>query len=116
MKRIKSATLIELISAVIIGMLIVFGIYSFSAGVKGFHAGTDRSAQVVKEAAFIIDHISKTVGAATGDITNRGIRMAGNNLAVRRDINNTPDTYTDDRWAGYRYNNNNNFSFFLIEK
>ncbi len=111
-KRIRSFTLIELmISIMITGMLIVC-FYAFESFSNTQVIDSDRRAKVQNNLAYCLEHMSKYVQQATGDINNPPIVLWPNlinlqGFELKFDCLKTPSNLDDDIRVRYRLNNAN---------
>lgn len=111
----KALTLVELlVSVMIVGMLIV-GFYGFETFTNTQVIDADRRAKVQNQLAYCLEHMSKYIQRANGDVSNPPIKLyptAGppwTGFQVRFDCNatQTPSDLTDDVWIYYTLSGNN---------
>jgi hypothetical protein len=111
-RNMSSLTLIELIISVIIVAIMILSFYSLETYGHSQVISADRRAKVQNELAYALEHMSKYVQQANGNINNPGIMLfpAGNptGFQVRVDFNHTPADLTDDPWVRYRLRQPNN--------
>lgn len=102
----KSVTLLELLIAITLMGLVILAFSSIDLFSRYHVITADRRAKLQNEASLVVDHITKTVMQASGDINNNGIRACTNGFAARIDAHNTPSDYSDDHWMGYERSGN----------
>jgi len=102
----KSITLLELIIGISLLIVIILGVTAFDVASRYFLKSSERKSQIINELNFILEHLSKNINQAVGDISNPGIvKVEQDNrvlLHLRQDAN-TPEDYTDDLWVTYAY-------------
>lgn len=100
----SAVSLIELIIAIIIMGIVMYGITAFDYAIRQSHLGTSRNAVVAMQTSKLMLDVSKTLQRASGNITDKGIivSVADGTLKIRLDTN-TPADYTDDQWWCYDY-------------
>ncbi|MCD6228847.1 MAG: hypothetical protein J7K17_05170 [Candidatus Omnitrophica bacterium] len=103
----KSITLVELIIAISLLGVILLGVTAFDVASRYFLKSNERKSQIVNELTFILEHLSKNINQAVGDISNPGIVKVEQNsrvlLHLRQDVLRTPNDYSDDLWVTYVY-------------
>ncbi|HDN86289.1 MAG TPA: hypothetical protein ENG49_03615 [Candidatus Omnitrophica bacterium] len=103
----KSITLVELIIAISLLGVILLGVTAFDVASRYFLKSNERKSQIVNEFTFILEHLSKNINQAVGDISNPGIVKVEQNsrvlLHLRQDALRTPNDYSDDLWVTYVY-------------
>ncbi len=71
----KSATLAELIVAIVLLGVIVLGISSFHLASDAFLRSSETKVEVVNELTFVLEHLHKNILQAKGDITCPGMQV-----------------------------------------
>ena len=103
----KSITLLELIIGISLLVVIILGVTAFDVASRYFLKSSERKSQVINELNFILEHLSKNVNQAVGDISNSGIVKVDQSnrvlLHLRQDALRTPNKYNDDLWVTYAY-------------
>jgi len=106
----KSITLLELIIGISLLVVIILGVTAFDVASRYFLKSSERKSQIINELNFILEHLSKNINQAVGDISNPGIVKVDQSstfgrvlLHLRQDVLRTPEDYTDDLWATYAY-------------
>ena len=104
----KSVTLIELIIAVSLVAVIILGINSISIFSHYQVVSSDRRAKLQNEVSYSLDHMTKHISMAIGDISNDPIAWYDNanhnlGLRVRTDSDKDGIADTGDTWIGYRH-------------
>ena len=97
----------ELIIAISLLGVILLGVTAFDVASRYFLKSNERKSQIVNELTFILEHLSKNINQAVGDISNPGIvKVEQDNrvlLHLRQDVLRTPNDYSDDLWVTYVY-------------
>ena len=108
LKKIRGLTLIELIMAVVIMSLVIVGIYNIETFSNGQVIDSDRRAKVQNDLAYILEHMSKYVQQANGNVINPTFMYTGTGFKARVDLNNpqTPSNLADDAWVSYSLSGN----------
>ena len=106
----KSITLLELIIGISLLVVIILGVTAFDVASRYFLKSNERKSQIVNEFTFILEHLSKNINQAVGDISNPGIVKVDQSstfgrvlLHLRQDALRTPNDYSDDLWVTYVY-------------
>ena len=103
----KSITLLELIIGISLLIVIILGVTAFDVASRYFLKSSERKSQIINELNFILEHLSKNINQAVGDISNPGIVKVEQNsrvlLHLRQDVLRTPNDYSDDLWVTYVY-------------
>lgn len=127
----KAVTLMELLIAVGLLMVIVFGATTFHFASTEFLRSSERKADVLNEITLVLEHLHKNVSLATGEPDNYGINVTNSGSTwtltirqdLRADINNvgtlwspllTPGNFADDRRVRYVFDSNNNTVTFEV--
>lgn len=103
-KRFKGITLIELLIAMVLLSIIVLGLNSIDF-FSHFHLITsDRRARIQNEASFALEHMSKQITNAIGDLQSPPLQVYPGNREIRIRVDSDRDGYldVDDLWIGYR--------------
>jgi type II secretory pathway pseudopilin PulG len=108
----KSISLIELLVSIVIVTMMVLSFYSLETFSQGQVINSERRAKVQNQLTYVLEHMSKYVQQANGNINDPGIELfpPGNptGFQVRVDFNGTPLDPTDDPWVRYRLRQPNN--------
>ena len=115
----KSATLMELMIAVVLLALIVLAAGSFEVASRYFLRSTETKVDALNELTFVLEHLHKNILLGIGDNAdpaNVGIVLApvgctGTDcvLSIRQDVDvQTPSDYSDDKIVQYRFDSDNN--------
>ncbi len=100
-------TLIELLVSIVIFSIILLTLTTISAFSYRNIIDASRRSDLLQEASFVVEHITKNVQMAIGSIVFVGIRTSGTNkIAVRwdRDYDGIPDDDASGDWIAYIYN------------
>lgn len=107
LRQNNSLTLIELIIAIVLMGLIVLGFSSIDIFSRYQVIGSDRWAKAQNEASSVLEHMSKEIGKAIGDITQFPVTITpigGNTgILVWIDYNQNGRRDTGDRQIAYAY-------------
>jgi Tfp pilus assembly protein PilE len=110
LKNIRSVSLIELISTLMILSLIIMGIYNIESFSTAQVIDSDRRARVQNNLSYCLEHMGKYIEQANGDINNPPIEklQTGYGFRVRVDFNSpqTPEKLNDDVWINYYLSGN----------
>ncbi|MDD5476612.1 MAG: hypothetical protein PHG87_00150 [Candidatus Omnitrophica bacterium] len=110
LNTVKSITLVELLISIIIVTIMILSFYSLETFTQGQVINSDRRAKVQNQLAYALEHMSKYVQQAQGNLTRPPIEYfpAGNpdGFRVWVDFNQTPWDLTDDSWVRYQINGN----------
>ncbi len=117
--KIKRAlTLMELLISVIVISIMVLSLYNVELFSHQRLFNTERRSSVQNELSLVLEHISKYVTQATGDMSHPASWVDNNGLNVRIDRNapQTPGNFNDDCVMAYKLNvgNPNTLSFSVI--
>ncbi len=97
----------ELLISIVLLSLIVLGFTSINIFSRYHVISADRRAKLQNEASYILEHMTKNIGRAIGDIANSPIdrnNIAGNSaIRVRIDSNNNGQRDAADTEIVYRY-------------
>ena len=90
-----------MISVIIVSMM-VLSVYSIDTFSRNQVLNSDRRVKVQNDLANALEHMSKYVQQASGNLNDPGISQAlGAGFQVRVDFKGTPSDYTDDSWIRY---------------
>lgn len=118
MKKNKAVTLLELLMAIVLFSIIVLGFSSIESFSRFHVVSSQRRVRMQNEVAVALDHMTKQISMAIGDVTN--VTVDTNNIASRPGIRVVIDSDGDglrgtippDRRIAYRFNNNNQIEYF----
>lgn len=65
----------ELLIALVLFVLVVFGIANIEVFCRMVFTGSDRKAKVINEAGYVIEHMSKFIGGAIGDPVDMPVNL-----------------------------------------
>lgn len=119
----KSATLMELMIAVVLLALIVLAAGSFEVASRYFLRSTETKVEALNELTLVLEHLHKNILLGIGDNAvpgNVGIVLDDSTgvpiLSIRQDTNvGTPYDYDDDTWVYYRFDPDNHKIEYKIE-
>ncbi|MBU4252771.1 MAG: hypothetical protein KJ931_05725 [Candidatus Omnitrophica bacterium] len=113
-KSYKSLTLIELMVSIMMAGMLIVGFYGFETFSNVQMIDSDRRAKVQNNLAYCVEHMSKYVQQANGDINYPPIKLypdlvTPTGFQVRYDCKSiqTPSDLTDDVWVYYTLSGNN---------
>jgi len=107
----KSVTLLEFVVAMILLTVVVLGAFAFNMASLSFFRSSNRKAEVVNEASFLLEHMHKHISQAIGHQGSGGITITDSvgadgiceTVSLRID-NGTPHDFSDDTTAIYQLN------------
>lgn len=106
--RIKSVTLLELLTAIILISIVVIGIVSIELFSRYQVLSSDRRARLQNEASSALEHISKQISLAIGNtVSDPAVRAYANGSGVRIRVDSNQNSMVDaaDNWIAYRQEN-----------
>jgi len=104
----KAINLLELIIAIILLVLIIFGTTAFDIGNRGLLDYSEDRATLINEANLVLDRISRDGVFAIGDTANPAFTHVGTNiLSMRQDTNLNGRLDGADQIVTYTYNAGN---------
>lgn len=106
--KIRSVTLLELLTAVVLITIIISGITSIEVFSRFHVLGSDRKARLQNEASVALEHMSKHISQAIGNTVNdRAVRGYADNkgIRIRIDSDGNGRADTTDTWIAYRHEN-----------
>jgi Tfp pilus assembly protein PilV len=103
--REKAVTLIELLIAALLLSMIIVGFASVDIFSRNQVLRSSRITQLQNEASFVMDHMTKFVSNAIGDINNVPVHFYTDNrgFRVRYDSNGDGKADGTDAWVAYRH-------------
>jgi hypothetical protein len=105
----KSVTLIELIIAVTLVAVIILGINSISIFSHYQVVSSDRRSRLQNEVSFCLDHMTKHISQAVGDLSRDPIAWYDDSRGIRVRVDDNPangEADATDTWIGYRHEDN----------
>ncbi|MFH1190905.1 MAG: hypothetical protein V1670_01740 [Candidatus Omnitrophota bacterium] len=103
---VKSVTLVELLVSIMITGLLILGFYGFELFSNTQVIDAERRTKVQNDLAYCLEHMTKYIQQANGDIDDAWIRYFPasdpTGFEVRVDFNGTPLDLTDDPWVRYQ--------------
>ena len=106
LRQNKSVTLIELIIAISLVAVIILGVNSINIFSHYQVVSSDRRAKLQNEVAFCLEHMTKHISMAIGDVSNDPIVAYSDNRGIRVRIDDNPANGrvdTTDHWIAYRH-------------
>jgi hypothetical protein len=113
----KSVTLLELILCIVLMSMVILGFYSIDMFSHRQVLSTDRKSKLQNEAAYVLNHISKTLMTAVGDVAHRAVDptdVSGMTSTIIVHNDSTPDGAWDpvnDAVVSYTYDLVNTIDF-----
>jgi len=96
-------TLIELIIALVLLSVIILGLNSITL-FSHFHVtSSDRRAKLQNEASLALEHMSKEISKAIGDVNNTPVIIEDSNRRIRIYIDANGDGQRNDYYIAYQY-------------
>ena len=115
-KFLKSFSLIELLVAISLLGLILLTAGSFDFISRRFFQSSQRASEVLNEASFITEHMSKNIMQAKGYIGDKGYAVSSNSLSLRVNwalLNSSSSGGSNsDSWVKYQLDSNTNTLYF----
>lgn len=107
-KKICGVTLIELIIAIALMGMLILGFYSIDLFSRYHVVSSDKRAKLQNEISYAIEHMSKYVQQANGNLSRNAIQSLPAGFRVYIDLRNpqTPSLLTDDGWIDYTLSSN----------
>lgn len=107
-KNEKAVTLIELFISILTVSIMVLSFYSLEVFSQQQVVNSQRRAKVQNDLSYVLEHMSKYVQQANGNINSQAIVQTGSGLQVRVDLNavKTPANTNDDAWIVYSISGN----------
>ena len=96
-KKSKSVTLIELLISIAVVSIMILTFYSIDTFSRNQVINSDRRAKVQNELGYVLEHMSKYIQQAGGDISNPAFVSAGSSFQVHVYFN----SLTDSAWITY---------------
>lgn len=104
--RIKSVTLLELLTAIVLVSFVIIGIVSIEIFSRYQVLSSDRRAKLQNEASLVLEHMTKHISQAIGDtVSNPAIRVYADNKGIRVRVDSNQNGMVDaaDTWIAYRH-------------
>lgn len=104
--RIKSVTLIELLTAIILVSIVVIGIVSIELFSRYQVLSSDRRVKLQNEVSLALEHMTKHISLAIGNtVSNPAMRVYADNKGIRVRVDSNQNGMADaaDTWIAYRH-------------
>lgn len=99
----RAVTLLELLIAITIMSLIVLGFSSIDLFSRYHVITSDRRATIQNEASYVLEHMTKEISKAIGDVNNKPLSIENNNQRIRVYIDANQDGQRNDYEIAYAY-------------